>query len=286
MTREQDRKKMFGAIMSVLVIVLLFVPAYTTYYIDQRYKTRILEVEGLYENGTIIHAYEPLNTAHVLNLWADDQVDVNQANNDSYYIKKHTSGIKQNRLAWTNFVSYIGNGNYTVTPNYTLMTSPPTYDWRGIGVPMNITLGNLSQFDFLRLTCNDEHFARYLQFRTFPNANQRTSFQEVRPDVFNYFMTLQAKQWFATYPDEKVYLFWDGMTPTALNSSDVTWTFKLEGFVLDPEHQFAWDNEQLYVLTLVPVGVIWTIGLFFSTQVLDVKWDTKPKREYKRGGRR
>lgn len=283
MSTEAERKRVFGAIMSVLVIFLLFVPAYATYYIDDRLSTKVLEIEGLYENGTIIHTYEPIDKTQIDNMWSSEEITGDYANNDSYYIKKHSAGIKQNKIAYTNFVTYTGGGNYTVTPNYSIQSAPPVFDYRGIGVPLNITLHNLTQFDFIRLTSTDEHTARYIQLRKLGGQHQNTAFMDMRPDVYIYTMTLSAKTWLNSFPDEKVYVFWDGHLPTALNDSDATWNFRVEGFNLEPADAFYWEDEQLYVFSLVPVGIIWTIGLAFTTQILDVKLDTKESRKKTKG---
>jgi hypothetical protein len=273
-----EKRKIFGAIMSIFVIVLLFVPAYSTWYINDRWETQILTVEGLYENGTVFETYEPVDQTQIGRMWTDEEITADYSNNDSYYMKIHDAGIKRNKIAFTNFVAYIGDGNYTVTPNYTIQTSPPVYRWRGIGVPINVTSHELAEFDFLRLQTNDEHTAKYLQFeRSF--GKQEVAFQEVRNNTYMLIMTLGLKTNLLSSPDVPVYLFWDGQTVTALDDTDVTWTFKFNAFVLDPEHQFFWENEHLYILSLIPVGILWTFGLLLSTDIIDLKWDTKKKKK-------
>ncbi len=271
-------KKVYGGIMAILVIVALLIPAYATYYIDDRWSSHILTVEGLYENGTIMATYEPVDDDQLGRMWTGEEwTTPHDDDNDSYYMmnEKFPTG-NNNRLTLTNFVAYVGNGNYTCTPNYTY--HPADYDWRGIGVPYNITTHELAQYDFLRLYSNDEHTARYLQYeKSF--GKHEVAFQEVRNNTYILVVTLGLKTNLENAPDQPVYIFWDGQTTTALDDNDASWTFRFSAFNLDTEHQFVWSNTHLYALSLIFTGVILTIGLAFSTQILDIKIDKKRGRK-------
>jgi len=54
-------KKIAGMIMALMVVVILFLPAYAAYEIEQRTVTHIQTVEGLYENGTVFSTVEPID---------------------------------------------------------------------------------------------------------------------------------------------------------------------------------------------------------------------------------
>lgn len=260
--KPMDRK-IAGMIMALLVIVILFVPAYVGYEIEQRTVTHIQSIEGLYENGTVISPVEPVDKTHVESLWFGETKTGADANNDSVYVK--FQGV--NYVYYSNFVSYIGNDTYTVTPNYTIHSLPATY--RQILIPLNITTHDMVEFDFIRLTTNSEHAWHDLIWND--GGDQWLLMDQIRNDTYMIINSVSTRGAFLTAPDGQMYLSFSG-----LDITDAVFNFKLEGFNLDEEHQFFWTDEHLYFGT---IGIAFTVMLVcavFTTNFVDIKFDKGP----------
>lgn len=270
-SKKMIDKKIAGMIMALLVIAVLFVPAYASYEIEQRTVTHILEVEGLYENGTVFNAYEPVDQTHIEAFFTGEIKTGTHANNDSIYIK--FQGV--NYMEYTNFVSYIGNGTYAVTPNYTIHGLP--YIYRQILIPLNITTHELAEFDFIRLNTNSEHGWHEFLFRT-TGGNQWVYLDKTRNDTYLTINTVGAKSQLLLSPDEPIYLSFSG-----LDQSDVTFNFKMQGFNLDEEHQFFWTSEHLYFGSVAVAFVVLLVCAVFTTNFVDIKFDKVKDGRRKRG---
>jgi hypothetical protein len=261
-------------ILAIMVIAILFIPAYAGYEVERRTATHILEIQGLYQNGTDILAYEPIDETHLQSLFLGEIKIGSMSTPDSYYMKHQ--GVEY--INFTNFVTYLGNGNYSVTPNYTIQSTP--YQWRSIGIPLNITASDFVSYDFIRLTTNDEHTAKYIRAKsTFSGGSRTTAWQQLDNNTYILTSTLGLQNQLAgTYPNERIYIEWNGNTPTALDDTDANWIFKIEGFNLEPEHQLFWQDEHL-VYGSIAVGLtVMIITLVFTTNYIDVKLD-KSKRK-------
>jgi len=263
-------KKIVGMVLAIMVIAILFIPAYASYEIEKRTVTNILTVEGLYENGTAFETLEPVNQAHFESMFWGEIKTGESPNNDSVYVK--VQGLEY--VYYSNFVSYIGNGTYAVTPNYTIHTTPFTLRW--IAVPMNVTTHQLAEYDFLRLTTDSKHAWNDLVYRYF-GANY-IYFDEIRNDTFMIINSLGTKSQLLSAPDEPVYIFFTGIDDT-----DVVFNFKFEGFNLNDEHQFYWQDEHL---VFGSVGVSLSVMIMcalFTTNFIDVKFDKVKNGRRKRG---
>lgn len=253
--------KIAGMIMALLVIVVLFVPAYASYEIEQRTMTNILAVEGLYENGTVINTYEPVNQAHVESLYFGEIKMGAEANNDSFYAR--TQGV--NYIQYTNFVTYTGNGNYSVTPNYTYHVLP--YTQLFIGVPLNITTHELAQYDFLRVTTDSLHGFHDIVYRTSFGENH-LFLDKVRNNTYMIINSLSTKSQLLSAPDENIYLIF-----ADINKADLTFMFRAEGFDLDEQDRFFWTDEHLWFGSVAVGFVIMLVSAIFTTNFVDIKFD-------------
>ena len=270
---RKSKKPIMSMIMALLVVLVLFIPAITSWYIDDRHTTQILSVQGEYENGTILHPYEPVNQNQVFNMFIGEVKVGEMSNNDSYYLKHQ--GVDY--INFTNFVSYIGNGNYTCTPNYTIHSVP--FQWREIGIPLNITNGDIAKFDFIRLTSNDEHTSKYLRFRTiYSGGSLNTAFLQTSNDTYISINSFQRKAQLNVLPNEKIYLTWNGQTPTSIDDTDLTWQFKIEGYNLTETDAYFWSDEHLYITSMGIAFVILLVGFILTTDYIDIKFDTKRRK--------
>lgn len=264
---EKDNKKLIRWILSLMVIVVLFIPAIAVYEIEARTETNVLAVEGLYTNGTVITTYEPIDMIQVPKMYSGETITLTQANNDSYYIKDIVGFAFD--IAYTNFVSYVGNGTYNVAPNYTIHTDVPPANVFEIAIPLNITTHELAEFDFIRLYSNSEHTWQELIFRTpFLGNHDRLYFDLVRNNTYIIVISLSTKTALLSAPDEMIYVL-----DSDLDKTDVTWNFKVVGFNLDEIHQFSWSDNQLYIVSLLIVSAILTPLAILSSKVIDLKID-------------
>lgn len=263
MSKEKSiiNSKMAGMIMALLVIVVLFVPAYASYEIEQRTVNRILTVEGLYENGTVINTYEPVDKTHTELLYTGEIKSGEQANNDSFYAK--VSGVTY--LYYTNFVTYTGNGNYSVTPNYTLQALP--YTQRFISVPLNITTHELAEYDFLRITTDSLHGFHDIVYRTSFGENH-IFLDKVRNNTYMIINSISTKTQLLSAPNERIYLVFADINP-----ADITFMFRAEGFDLESQDQFFWTDEHLLFGSVAVGFTIMLVAAIFTTNYVDVKFD-------------
>lgn len=268
-----SNKSMMGLVLSMVVIGVLFIPAYTTWHIEDRTTSVILEVEGLYENGTAFVVAEPFDHAQFEAIITGETIVLDQANNDSVYFKEKTGF--GNDIAYTDSVAYIGNGTYACTPNYTIHDDTPIYDWLGIWIEFNMTNAEILDFDFIRITSNHEHASVNLVWsRGWTYDADPLIYME--NNEWLYVVGLVADTKLKSYPqDDTMYLLFDGQTPTALNQSDITFNFKVEGFNLLDEHQFFWQDEHLFTMSLVATLFILGITVTFASEIIDIKIDKK-----------
>lgn len=266
--KDKELKTVIRWIMALMVIGVLFIPAFAVYEIEARTETNILSVQGLYTNGTGFTTIEPIDKTHVGLMYSGETITLSQPNNDSYLLSQIGWGVED--IAYLNSVNYIGNGTYAVTPNYTVHTEPPTILNYQIGIPINLTTHDLAEYDFIRLYSNSQHGQAYLIYRTVfgGTIGWACYFDVLETNVFIIPITLAKRQSLLSSPNENVYLFYDFVNP-----ADVTWNFKIEGYVLDSIHQFTWDDNQLYLVSLLIVAGILTPCAIFSSKLIDIKFD-------------
>lgn len=263
--KDKELKTVFRWVMSLAVITILFIPAVAVYEIEGRTETHILAVEGLYANGTVFNPYEPVDKTQIASLYNIQTVNYNANNNDSYYAKKlSTVGF---HMAYTNFVTYTGNGTYAITPNYTIQPLIPTAFWLEIGIPLNVTTHELAQFDFIRLYSNSEHGFIDLFYDSI-GGGTHVYFTEIRNNTYMLIMDLSLRTNLLSAPDKPVYILYTGIDKT-----DVTFTQKVETYTLEGADVLTWDDKQLYIVALLIVGAILTPLAIFSSKVIDIKID-------------
>ena len=241
--KDKEMKTLIRWILSLTVIAILFIPAIAVYEIEARTETNVLAIEGLYTNGTVIYPYQPVNQIQIPTMFTGESIILTQANNDSFYLKDKVGvGSPAYEIAYTNFVTYIGNGTYSVTPNYSIHSEIPPANVFEIGVPLNITTHELAQFDFIRLYSNSEHTFQELIYKSiFSGQHERLYFDAVRNNTYNIVITLGIRTSLLSAPNEKIYVL-----DSDLDKTDITWNFKVVGFNLDEIHQFTWDDNQFY----------------------------------------
>lgn len=256
--KDKETKRVIRWVLSLMVIAVLFIPALAVYEIEARTETRILAVEGLYINGTAFPTYEPVDKTQIKHMYSGETVILNQANNDSYYL-----GFPKD-IAYTNFLTYIGNNTNTVIPNYTIQSAP--YE---IVIPLNISTHELASYDFLRLYSTDEHTSKHLFYNQASDGVKGTLiFTEIRNNTYILILTLSTRTHLLSVPNEKVYLAYRG-----LDILDISWNFKAAGFNLDAIHQFTWSDNQMYIVSLLIVAGIITPLAILSSKWIDLKLD-------------
>jgi len=263
---EKENKKLIRWFFSLMVIVVLFVPAIAVYEIEGRTVTNILTYEGLHTNGTEFTTLEPVVFSEFENMYSLETVTLTQSNKDSCYVKE-IGAVSE--IAYTNSVNYIGNGTYSVTPNYSIHSNIPLATLLDFAIPLNITTWELAEFDFIRLYSNSEHAFNDLIFRSvFNNAREYLYFDEIRNNTYIIPISISIRNTLLSSPNSYIYVLNSG-----LDKTDVTWNFKCIGFNLDAIHQFAWDDNQLYLVSLLIMSAILTPLAIFSSKVIDLKLD-------------
>lgn len=272
-------------IMALLTIAILFVPAITMYEAEKQTVNRVLTLHGLYDEGDIIYL-KNINKTEVELQFLNEIIIGSSSNNDSYVYADDNS-VKE--LYYGNWVTYIGNGTYQV--NYDKNEAPFTItELRWIlGFPLDINGTTLATYDFIKVTMTGQDFPHPLWFKQwslfplFIGAYERLAWaldQNVNtPHIKLLIMTYGEKLGFTQlvdfngYPDYNCYIDLASVPhiPESKEFGDGNFTFKIQAFNLNEEHQVFWEEEQLLYLSLGISISIMTVATAFSTNIIDIK---------------
>jgi hypothetical protein len=262
-------KSIVSMVLALMVIVCLFIPVVTSYYIDDRTYNHIILVEGDYINGTVINPEYEVNFTQVNTLFTSKQNRGYEPNNDSYYTEMQ--GIDQ--VYYGNWVTYIGNGTNQVNADFNIMDNDTTNNMYLI--PLEIKSHDIIDYDFLRLTTDCTHSG----IRIYSTAirNKFADINGYRLLVFDVSEKATAK---ANINENVLLAFGGDLATLNLDEENENWTFKLEGFYLTNSDTYFWSDEHLYYSSIGISIAIMVIAFTFSTQIIDVKIDNqRPKRK-------
>lgn len=272
-------QKIAKQIMAILVIAVLFIPGLIMYEAEKQTVNRVIELEGLYLDGTIINI-TPINKTHVESQFFNEVIIGSVLNNDSYIYADN--GITK-QLYYPNWVTYIGNGTYhinidTTEPNFTIAPLVSRF-----GMPININGTTFAKFDFVRITMNqhsypyDVWFKYWFPFKPLIWAGERSTFSlEQNTEITHtilfpllHYYRLDFTQYVDIngYPDFNIFV--------ELWATTDNFTLKIEGFNFDETHKVFWNEEKILYLSLGFTASILTVGTVFSTKLINIKTGNK-----------
>lgn len=272
-------KSLASIIMMMVAIGVLIIPAAATYNIENYYTDHIIAVEGMYTSGTDILVNEPITQADVLS-YAGGQVYGGDINNDSALIRYH-SGFPPTEIYFGDYVTYLGNGTYTITPDYT--DNPDETVTTNLLIELDITPGELATFDFARITHNDDDQHYYIVMKD--NIVNTVYYLGLTPTTNTtavFIPTIYTKSTLNKSSESTVYLaIGHRQGNLDLVGEPVSIDFGIEGFELQGSDVLTWSDESVYIISILICDFILFSALLFSTDAVDIAWD-KPKRKSRR----
>ena len=262
-------------LLTILAILIMVAPAAAVHEIDKSTETHIIAVEGLYTDGTDINI-GAVDQADILAMSNADELGAD-ANNDSALIT-YNSGATPHEAYFGNYITYLGNGSYIITPDYTDNPETTFTYGQNLYIPLNLTTTEILNSDFLRLNYNSDQY----YYIVFQNDLTDTIYKWYPTTTANdtkvFIPYLSVKSNLGDSTDSNVYLWIGGnQGNTALDGEPVSVEFKLELFELDAEHSTAIEDTSLYFLIVGIADIVLIVAFIFTTQWIDVKVDKSKK---------
>ena len=263
-------------ILSIVAIFIMIIPAFAVTQLEANTETNILLLEGSYIDGTDIMTSEPIDRDN-----ADDIFDINielspwDANNDTLLMNE-LAGINDEGY-YGNYITYTGNGSYTMTPDYTdnpEHTGAPATVSRYLAIPLNITFGELLNVDFLRINC-DYDGGIYLRGA---GTNYQYVWQSLNlPNNESIFiLDLTRISWINENPDNPVWLQIGSKDSDQIGIDEpATINFKIETFELTAADSLSMQDETLYFLVIFGMNIMFSIAFVFALEPFDILIDRK-----------
>lgn len=269
-------EKLTVAILSIFAIILMIVPSIAVNEINQRTETNIISVEGLYTNGNDIEI-GTIDKTEIETYISGSQEYGSDINNDSALIR-HNSGSVLDEIYYGDYISYVGNGTYTIVPDYTDNPEVVQTYSTNIMIPLNITPQQIIDSDFIRLNV-DFDCEYYLVFTNdltttiyYWNGQETTNTTEI------WIPTLTYKSHLQNSINSTIYLAIGGIQSTnGMPSEPTTITFGLESFQLTPADSFEVEDTTLFFLMIFGLNVMFTVAFVFATDTYDVFVDKNRK---------
>lgn len=263
-------------ILSIVAIIVMVIPAYAVVSLESQTEINVLAVQGDYVNGTIIEIADEIDRDN-----ADDTFDINieitpfDANNDTVFMHE-VSGFNDEGF-YGNYITYIGNGSYTIIPDYTdnpEHTGSPATISRYLAIPLNITAQEIIDSDFIRMSIDYTYdVAHYLTFFD-GSTTYRIPGQQLANNDTIWIVSLSLVSKLQSNPDTIIYLQIGSDVLDQLGDDEpTTITYKMESFVLSPADAMSIQDETKYFLTIFAMDVLFTLAFVFALEPFDIKFD-------------
>lgn len=263
-----------STLFSLLAICIMITPALAVSEIDKNTEAQILAIEGLYTSGDVIAPLGSVDEAEVIGMGGESNIG-SESNNDSVSVRWN-SGANLNTAYFDNAVSYVGNGSYIITPNYTANPEEVYSYGFNLWIPLNITPSEILNYDFIRLTHNSEQ-DYFIVIQDDTNSVIYKWSETATEDTTSLFIPyLSFKSSIQNSLDSGVYLWIGGNQGNqALDGEPASITYKLEAFELEPEDSLVMEDTSLYFLSIGVADVMLIVAFAFTTDYLDIKIDKK-----------
>lgn len=274
-------------ILMIIAISVLMIPAATISYADSMKVTRVLSVHTTYINGTTPDLTNPINqTIAISDYNAQTVFDTTLGNYFLFSIRNLGSISTRRTIDFKTGVSYIGNNQYSVVPDFSNFVPDSSYPYTRFRTVLDISAIDFSNYDFVRIS-NSENVSMAFEIATSPGsiASVGTS-HLVAPGEYIVVNTLSSRAMLNSNPNATIYL-WIGDVGTFKSTYNKTLTFSIEMFNLSPADALTWNDDQIYVLTLLGCNMLMITAFVFTTNFVDIKLDrTKPQKPRKRKSKR
>jgi len=263
-------------ILSLVAIFIIISPGLVISEIDQNTESHVLEIQGNYVDGTDILIADNVNSSVINRTYFCYGVDSylgNDVNPDTVFWGRKTSNYHKDGVYAGNYITYSGNGTYTMVPDYDDVNNTVYTKTRFFMVELNITNSEWANFDFVKLESNFNG-SFYYHYResggyVFNYHNIKTSANE-----YIWINSLTDKSSLSQMPNETLYLVIGNVFTDDSDNDLTSFTFRLQGYNYEPGDSMAWDDETLYFMTIIAFDIIMVVVFLFTTNFIDIKYDS------------
>lgn len=278
-------KKILNGILAIFSVLILLVPIGLSDYIQGETIDNIIAVQGNYTDGFECGLY----SGNITNTTDDiDQFDTTigfETNADTIFNGRKV-GSPIFGTYYGNYISYVGNGTFTVIPDWDDM---PESTWsinRYFFIPLNITTGDFANFDFIRISTNyddsyvGEFESIYYAFESDTSLHGMGYF--AIDNQTNLIVPSYAeKQSFLANPNGTIFVgiaIYEEKTQTSFN-------LKVSAVKLDDSDKLfsgQYTDFTIWLVMVMGLDVFYLFVAVFSNPWIDVKWDKKDKQKWRR----
>lgn len=267
--------KLVMGILSILAIVIMIVPAIAVHQIDARTTNQIIAIEGLYNDGDNILIKAP-NYTDIESTYNCDYLG-GDSGNDTGFIN-YRSGIGNDNCYMGNYITYIGDGNYTIIPDYTDNPVIPQTEGLIFAIPLEVTILQLQNADFLRINIDAELTGSYLEFTNdITGVKYIWESENTGVNESLFISSLIIDSWLSKSLNSTVYLRIGESYTNEFELEPVSIPFKLEMFELTAADSLEIQSTTLYFLTILSLNLMFTFAFIFTTDTVDIFIDKNRK---------
>lgn len=275
-----DTKTIGKMLVSIIAILVLFVPVVAVQQIEARTVTHVLTTEGLYVNGTEITTTPITNATMEIVEDVYSGFDVNaSATYDTAMV--FNGGGTNKDIYYRDTTTYIGNGTYTVSLDY---SDWPSYSasnsW--VLIPLDINLTELIEPDFIRIHSDYTPVPRLFVLASDGLGGVVSSYgfitgYEVSADNYVFVNTISSRSWMNNvnedYPLNQVFVAYQ-VNP--LNPPTMTdFTVKVQTETFEGADIITWNDETLYIMSIVLCDVLLIGSFLLASDPIDIIIDRK-----------
>lgn len=265
MPKSKKEIQIISGLLAILLIIVLLIPAFTAFGLQQaKTYTVVTTAESNYNLVKWAESEQLNRSLHGLMIHGAFPLDISESNNDTvvYHSQQH--------YGFTNDVNVVADINYVIT-NLTELI-PFTTD--GIWHQVDLTTHELAQHDFITIQSNAKHLNwgfTYWDGIGTGKVIEHTHINMPQPNTTAFIIDLGAEQDLLSVPDTSISILFE-----TLDITDESYWFKVGIYDLS-DTVWAWDDTQLYSVSIGFSIVILAVAIAFNTDVLDIRIDRKRK---------
>lgn len=283
--RKSKNAGMVAGIFCIIAVGILLMPVAIGSYVETETIDNIITVQGSYGTGEPLGLYSgSLNVseifADIMPASATDNPLGWDSNNDSVFWGYKDEGIASERDGqyYGNYFTYSGNNTYIGNVNSSTLP-PATYDaYRYLYMPLNISTGELAEFDFVRIHTNIDQteinsFA--LTVITNPYSTNSIYTETIDNDTEIAIIDYGYKTLLKAYPNGTVWLKISGTGDFIAEDSEI-FTVNIEANTLDPEDYLfgsQYTDSTVWIITVLIMDFVYVVAVIFATPWIDAVID-------------
>lgn len=265
MPKSKKEIQIINVLLAILLIVVLFIPIITAYGTEQAKVYTVITTDESNYNLVKWLESEQLNITLVnLMIHGSAPLEISESNNDT--VVYHS----QNHYGFTNDVTVVSDVNYAIV-NLTELTP---FDTDSVWHMVDVTTHELATHDFITILSDADHLLWGFVYWDGIGEGHTIEHAHVNMPQNNtvaFIFDIGARQDLLSVPDTEVFILFQ-----ALDITDESYSFKVGLYDLS-NTVWAWDDQQLYSVSIAGSIVVLTVALAFNTDTFDIRIDRKRK---------